>query len=538
MPEDAARFGRREILSPLGLAFALVLSSLVGPVGSAPAQGLVLGNRESKIYHKPSCASAKRLSVKNRVAFASMATAEAEGFTACQSCRPNAVLLGQAGQGDPTSDPTVDPEVEPTTGQDRQDGGELRFSRDIAPVIVGNCLGCHNAQQKRGSLDMSSFRKLLAGSGNGPIVVAGKPDESELIRRVTGVSSPKMPPGNNRNLAEETIGKLRKWIEAGALLDAGVDPNGSLSEISATPEELRRQELSKLSAAELDQKLDEAAAERWKKAQPNANPARVAGEHVVLYGDIPEGRLKEAVKVLDRAYETLAALLSRPGKPALAGPVKVSAYVFKERNGFVEFVRSVLRREVEEEDRITGDLAAEVPFVVTYDPLGGQEESSTSAGASRKSGRSSRKEADAGPERGLNALLVEGLATEAARSAGKPPRWLAEGLGELMAAQIEPRGARVARLRAIVMQQQRLGWMTKSVEALGDQGEPLTVRAMGFSALEFLWNKYRPQYAPFIRGMLDGQEKLDEGLQFLFGASRQEFLVAWGQWSAAQYGRN
>src|SRR4051812_42529917 len=35
--------------------------------------------------------------------------------------------------------------------------GTLKFSRDIAPILVSNCAGCHNAKQKRGKLDMTSF---------------------------------------------------------------------------------------------------------------------------------------------------------------------------------------------------------------------------------------------------------------------------------------------------------------------------------------------------------------------------------------------
>jgi mono/diheme cytochrome c family protein len=497
---------------------------------------MVLANRESKIYHKPTCNSAKRLAARNRLAFPGLAAAEAQGFTACQSCRPNTPLI------DP---PAVDGQSQGTAAITlalmppafAQDDAALKFSRDIAPVLLGNCLGCHNPQQKRGDLDLSTFKKLIEGPAGGPIIVAGKPAESELILRVSGESTPKMPPGNNRNLADETIDRLRKWIEAGALLDAGVDPNKPLAEIATSPADLRRQELAKMSAAERDKFLDTTAEERWKKAQPNGKPTRVAGDRVVMYGDLPEARLKSAAGTLDRAHAVLGPLLSRPNKPVLPGPMKVSIYVFKDRNSFAEFVRSVLRREVEDADQAAGDLTADVPFLVALDPLGGQE--APPADPDRPAGRPARKGVGSGSKSLLDALLVQALASGAADSAGKPPRWLSAGLGELMAAQLDPRSARVAALRADVLQQRNLGWMTKAGEALGDQGDPETVRALGFSLLEFLSTTpaHRPKYAPFVRGMLDGAEKLDEGLLVLFNASRQDLLTSWGDWAAARYGR-
>jgi hypothetical protein len=217
--------------------------------------------------------------------------------------------------------------------------------------------------------------------------------------------------------------------------------------------------------------------------------------------------------------------------------MKVSVYVFKDRNGFAEFVRSVLRREVEDTDQSAGDLTAEIPFLVAHDPVGGQE--APSPEPDRPAGRTSRKGAGTGSKDLLDALLVQALASGAADSAGKPPRWLSAGLGELMAAQLDPRSARVAALRAEVLQQRNLGWMTKAGEALGDQGDPDTVRALGFSLLEFLSTTpaHRPKYAPFVRGMLDGAEKLDEGLLVLFNASRQDLLTSWGEWATARYGR-
>ena len=37
------------------------------------------------------------------------------------------------------------------------------FSRDIAPIFVANCTGCHGGAQPKGQLNLTSFNKMMAG---------------------------------------------------------------------------------------------------------------------------------------------------------------------------------------------------------------------------------------------------------------------------------------------------------------------------------------------------------------------------------------
>ena len=101
---------------------------------------------------------------------------------------------------------------------------ELTFSRDIAPILVGNCIGCHNAKDKKGKFDMTTFKKLMTGAEKEKVIIPGKPDESPLVLRIKGEETPKMPPGANRNLADVAIAKIEKWVQAGARLDRGDRP--------------------------------------------------------------------------------------------------------------------------------------------------------------------------------------------------------------------------------------------------------------------------------------------------------------------------
>lgn len=51
-----------------------------------PQEMTVIGNRNTKKYHKPSCSSVGEMSDKNKVTFSSPEKAEASGYVACKRC--------------------------------------------------------------------------------------------------------------------------------------------------------------------------------------------------------------------------------------------------------------------------------------------------------------------------------------------------------------------------------------------------------------------------------------------------------------------
>ncbi len=44
----------------------------------------------------------------------------------------------------------------------------LQFSRDIVPVLVENCFGCHSGPESKGMFSMDRFADLLRGGQSGP----------------------------------------------------------------------------------------------------------------------------------------------------------------------------------------------------------------------------------------------------------------------------------------------------------------------------------------------------------------------------------
>src|SRR5213595_877389 len=86
----------------------------------------------------------------------------------------------------------------------------VSFSKDIVPILRENCAKCHNARQTTGGLSVVSY----AGIEKGGKILAAKPEESRLIKYLTGELKPQMPPTGP--LKPEQIAKIKTWISQGA----------------------------------------------------------------------------------------------------------------------------------------------------------------------------------------------------------------------------------------------------------------------------------------------------------------------------------
>jgi cytochrome c553 len=97
------------------------------------------------------------------------------------------------------------------------DGLEL-FESKIRPLLVERCQKCHGAQKQWAGLRLDSRAAALTGGDSGPALVAGKPDESELISRLTDADDEvRMPPlKEGARLSDEQIASFKQWIQLGA----------------------------------------------------------------------------------------------------------------------------------------------------------------------------------------------------------------------------------------------------------------------------------------------------------------------------------
>ncbi|MBC7855741.1 MAG: hypothetical protein IAF94_20105 [Pirellulaceae bacterium] len=91
---------------------------------------------------------------------------------------------------------------------------EIDFERQVAPILVQNCLKCHNSAKARAGLDLSKSETALKGSEAGEVLIPGRPKESLLVKRAADGSMP--PETDGRRLTAEEVVVLTGWVKAGA----------------------------------------------------------------------------------------------------------------------------------------------------------------------------------------------------------------------------------------------------------------------------------------------------------------------------------
>src|SRR5215472_12021237 len=72
---------------------------------------------------------------------------------------------------------------------------EPSFYREIQPILQKNCIGCHQPAMKSSDLDLTSYGAFRAGGKRGAALTPGTPDQSLIVRYITGEAKPAMPLG-------------------------------------------------------------------------------------------------------------------------------------------------------------------------------------------------------------------------------------------------------------------------------------------------------------------------------------------------------
>jgi hypothetical protein len=382
---------------------------------------------------------------------------------------------------------------------------------------------------------MTAFDGLIKGGTLGKDIVAGKPEESLLIQRIKGEETPKMPPGQ-RNLSEASIAKIEQWVKDGARLDAGIDAAAPMAKYAPSAEDLRKAQLAKMKPEERDKKTEDVGLERIKKAAPSSTMTVSKSAHFLLLSELPKERAASLLKAMESQYTFLDRLLGNGRTPGLNFSEKLSLYVFKERRGFTEYVRTIENQEVDASEQARGKLTVESPYIVAVDPLSGQPEPATPVAKRSRSKKSSVEEAFTGPERKIAGLLTEQLTSGALNAAGKPPRWLTLGAAAFLASKLEPASPYYRRIRAEAVDQVKQGWARTATEALGDTTKPETQRAVGYAICDWLYSNDANAFSSFTKGMLEGGPKLDDVLGASTGMDREAFLEATNSFVQERYG--
>jgi len=127
------------------------------------------------------------------------------------------------------------------TSSGSESASEMVMFESVQPILRKHCLRCHNEDQPRGDLVLTSLDKVLAGSSSGPVVVAGRLDESPLYTLTAHLDSPKMPP-NKPQIPQREINVIERWIIGGLVeemkptITKPLEPESKPQESKSTPQ--------------------------------------------------------------------------------------------------------------------------------------------------------------------------------------------------------------------------------------------------------------------------------------------------------------
>jgi WD40 repeat protein len=103
-------------------------------------------------------------------------------------------------------------------------GKPISFMRDVAPILVENCIACHNPRKSESKYVMTTFAQLAKGGQQGEDITLepGQPDESRLVELIRLDGNPRMP-FKQDPLSKEKLAIIEHWVAEGAKYD-GISP--------------------------------------------------------------------------------------------------------------------------------------------------------------------------------------------------------------------------------------------------------------------------------------------------------------------------
>ncbi|MES2694562.1 MAG: DUF1553 domain-containing protein [Verrucomicrobiota bacterium] len=96
----------------------------------------------------------------------------------------------------------------------------LEFNRDVRPILSENCFYCHGADEshREAKLRLDLRESAVLARDGIAAIVPGKPDESELMRRISATDPTDVmpPPESHKTLTKAQMAVLEQWIAEGA----------------------------------------------------------------------------------------------------------------------------------------------------------------------------------------------------------------------------------------------------------------------------------------------------------------------------------
>jgi len=126
------------------------------------------------------------------------------------------------------------------------------YGAQIQPIFATRCVNCHGADKHKANLRLDTYRALMRGGKDGPVVRAGNVQNSDLFRRITlPASHDDFMPKGKQPLSAEQVKALELWIAAGASSSVAADAIKITPSAPASPAEVKFAEVDTAAVARL-----------------------------------------------------------------------------------------------------------------------------------------------------------------------------------------------------------------------------------------------------------------------------------------------
>ena len=93
----------------------------------------------------------------------------------------------------------------------------IDYNTQVKPIFNKKCIACHGGVKQKAGFSLLFREEALGNTESGkPAIIPGKPDESELVRRISVSDPEERMPYKHEPLSEEEIEILTRWIKQGA----------------------------------------------------------------------------------------------------------------------------------------------------------------------------------------------------------------------------------------------------------------------------------------------------------------------------------
>ena len=382
--------------------------------------------------------------------------------------------------------------------------GEVSFAADVAPVLVAQCVGCHDAMQPEANLSMVTLERLLRGGRGGSPVVSGKGAESLLIKKIkgAGIEGQRMPIGKPP-LADDVIATIQKWIDQGAKLDL-LTPQAELETLAAAGRS------QKLSHDDLKKVRFRAGGSLWSRAIPDDKAVAIERGDVLVSGNLSAAKMED----LADAVETVAGRLQEEmmgGKsPIIKGGIVV--YGFAKGYDLSSFWQTVFSDDRPKGVTAGGGVLGDVVYAAVIPPT-----TDKSSGGKDDTVANTR------------VLLAEQMTTAALLGRGVPA-WFAKGAGRAVAMKFEPKAGLVETWRRdLPAAVQRCG---SPADFFAVHGDSLTMATVGGGFIGAIMPSVSRLEA--LVGQLDAGTPFDQAFINVFRSPPQQLFEAWVAQQAAR----